>query len=473
MVLADQDATGQRHARLVASSVSRVASDVKIIESFPGLESSEKADVSDWIMMGSSLVDLHALADRTLPWTGNYEPPNAPALLPIRKASEVESQPVRFLWPSYIVSGKLNIVMGMPGDGKTTVLIDLAARMSRGSALPDQTDNTPQGNTLYVTAEDSLADTLKPRLERQGAALDKVMFIDLVELAGDGRYLSLDDLPEIKATALYYDCKLLVIDPVFAFLGDRDAIRNTKIRQVLTAISLMAEETGIAVVGIMHPNKRSGENMAMTRISGAMDFAAAARSILVVGRDPQDHEKRVLASIKLSVGREPPAQGFVIGDDGTLMWTGPTDVNPTDLMDGESQEVSQAKAEAVDYIRDELANGPKPSGEIFAEGRAAGITEKTLRRAAKTLGINRNDGTMYRDGDGPWMWCLRSLKTEVGQPPETGEVKHQGGQHRNSRLDQSHERETQIQKLASVGGVANFSHSGSSDDGPIDEGVRV
>ena len=317
-----------------------------------------------------------------------------------RRYSSIEPRPVEWLWANRFALGKLNLLVGEPGLGKTTVAIDMAARITRGEAFPDGA-RPPIGEVAILTAEDGAEDTVRPRLDAAGADVARVHHIDCVR-GGDGkeRWLALDKhLPAIEDwLGRYPNVRLLIIDPISAFIGDADSHRNAEVRAVLGPITKLAEQRNFALLGITHLAK--SEAKAINRVIGSIAFVAAARAAWLVGRDPDDDERRLFLPIKNNLAQsnglaftlESASNGV-----GRVAW----DSTPVFVSADEIDDSDQSpRGEAIDWLRGLLADGGQLSATILARAKADGISEKTLRRAKKELGV-----TAERNGQG-WGWQL-------------------------------------------------------------------
>ena len=310
------------------------------------------------------------------------------------RMSEVEIQEVQWLWHPYIPRGKLTIIQGTPGEGKTTLALWLAALCSRGQALPGM-DANESINILYQTAEDGLGDTIKPRLMSAGADLARVLCIDETE-----RSLSLLD-SRIEQAVKSTNAKLLILDPLQGYLGRNvDMNRANEIRDVLKRLTIIADQTGCAIVLIGHLNKAVGANSAYRGL-GSMDFRAAARSVLLVGRMKKDPHVRVIVHDKSSLAPEGKSIAFSI-DDGAFRWVdGYNKITAEDLLNGGPVDSKVDLAERL--IQDRLIKGDSvPSSEMFLLAKQAGISKRTLKVAKKNLGIQS-----IRKGEG-WDWKIIS-----------------------------------------------------------------
>lgn len=288
--------------------------------------------------------------------------------------SEVETQEVHWLWHPYIPEGKLTIIQGNPGEGKTTLALWIAAMCSQGLALPDM-DPTSPINIHYQTAEDGLGDTIKPRLMTAGTDLNRIICIDETEHS-----LSLLD-ERIEKAVKETNAKLMILDPLQGYLGRGvDMNRANEIRDVLKRLTIMADQTGCAVILIGHLNKAVGANSAYRGL-GSMDFRAAARSVLLVGRMKKEPHIRVIVHDKSSLAPEGKSIAFSI-EDGVLHWVDGYDkITAEDLLNGGPANSKVEQTEKL--VREQLAKGPTPVKEIQKLVKQAGISSRTLDIAKK------------------------------------------------------------------------------------------
>lgn len=308
------------------------------------------------------------------------------------RMSEVETQEVHWLWYPYIPQGKLTIIQGNPGEGKTTLALWIAAICSQGQALPGMESRDPI-NILYQTAEDGLGDTIKPRLISAGADLSLIQCIDEAE-----RSLSLLD-ERIEKAVKATGTKLMILDPLQGYLGrDVDMNRANEIRDVLKCLTAVADQTGCAIVLIGHLNKAVGANSAYRGL-GSMDFRAAARSVLLVGRIKKDPGVRVIVHDKSSLAPEGRSVAFTI-EDGALHWVDGYDkITAEDLLNGGPANTKVEQTERL--VRERLSEGPAPVKEIQNLVRQAGISPRTLDIAKR----NMHDVISRKEG-GHWKWVL-------------------------------------------------------------------
>ena len=319
---------------------------------------------------------------------------NAENKLQIRKMSEVELQEINWLWYPYIARGKITMIQGDPGEGKTTLALRLAAACSTGQALPGMTITEPV-NVIYQTAEDGLGDTIKPRLMEAGADEDRVL--NIVE---DTFSLTLLD-ERIEAAIVQTGAKLMILDPVQGYVGEKvDMNRANEIRSVMKNVAAVAERTGCAIVLVGHLNKATGTNSAYRGL-GSIDFRAAARSVLLVGRMKKEPNVRVIVHDKSSLAPEGKSIAFSLGDENGFHWLdGYNDITADELLCGFNAETKTAAAEQL--ILDMLSDGePVLCKTIQAAAKAKGISKRTLDDAKKNI------GSIHTDKPGKhWTWQI-------------------------------------------------------------------
>lgn len=332
------------------------------------------------------------------------------------RLSEVAPEQVLWLWPGRIPRGKVTIVDGDPGLGKSTLVEgDIAARVTTGSPWPDG-QPCPVGAVVILTAEDGLADTIRPRLDAHGADSNRVIAFEAVEYGPDEERLpSLAlDIARIEAAVVREGAVLVVIDVLMAFLGSRtDAYRDQDVRAALTPLVKMAERTGCAVVCLRHLSKTGGSN-AIYRGGGSIGIIGAARAGLLVAPDPEDDTRRVLAVTKNNLAAPVPALAFrLVPDDergcARIEWDGETTHTAMQLLTVCDLEERTAGDEAVGFLLDLLQDGPIPAKKVKSAARDAGIAERTLDRAKKRAGV-----ATHREGfgaDGVWYWSLPATQT--------------------------------------------------------------
>ena len=306
----------------------------------------------------------------------SYLPKKQPELKLI-SLEDVAVEPVRWLWYPYIPLGKLTIIHGDPGEGKTTLALWIAAACSRGLALPGGENSEPL-TVLYQTAEDGLGDTIKPRLLESKADMQKIYTIDETDFP-----LSMLD-HRIGEAIEKTHAQLMILDPMQAYLGEKvDMNRANEVRTVMKGLTKVANQTGCAIVLVGHLNKSQTANSAQRGL-GSMDFRAAARSVLLVGRLKNDRNIRVMVHDKSSLAPEGNSRGFTL-DNGTLHWQeGYENLTADELLSGAARGNKVALAE--DLIREQLAGGhPVLANEIYQMAKDAGISRRTVEMAKRNM----------------------------------------------------------------------------------------
>ena len=296
------------------------------------------------------------------------------------KLSEIQAEEVKWLWFPMIPYGKLTIVQGDPGDGKTTLILNIAAKLSKGEGLDENMKPTEPMNIIYQTAEDGLADTVKPRLEMAGADCERIMVIDESE-----KSLSMID-ERLEEAIIKTNAKLLILDPIQAYLGGgMDMNRANEARDMTKKLGALAEKYKCAIVLIGHMNKASG-NKAAYRGMGSIDFFAVARSVLLVGRVEGEPNIRAVVQIKNNLAQFGHPKAFELMESG-FRWLGDYEITADEVLGGIAPKAN--KLEQAKQMLRELAETSNvvQSNEIFDMADEQGISKRTLENAKKELGI--------------------------------------------------------------------------------------
>ena len=309
---------------------------------------------------------------------GLKEPPQEETVEIIRM-SEVDTQTVAWLWKPYIPFGKVTIVQGNPGEGKTTFALRLAAACTTGGTLPGMKP-LPPFQVIYQTAEDGLGDTVKPRLMEAEADLDRVLVIDEAK-----RELTLSD-ERIEKAITQNGARLIILDPIQAYMGDKaDMNKANEVRPIFRRLADVAERTGCAVILIGHLNKAAGGQSAYRGL-GSIDFRAAARSVLLIGRVKREPNVRVIVHDKSSLAPEGKPVAFCLDPDTGFSWIGEYDITAEELLSGAGGNTATKTEQAERLILDLLADGKElASEEIERAAAEAGISARTVRAAKKNL----------------------------------------------------------------------------------------
>lgn len=307
--------------------------------------------------------------------------------------SEIAREEVKWLWHPYIPQGKVTIIQGDPGEGKTTLVLALVAMLTRGEPLPECEAAAEPMNVIYQTAEDGLADTIKPRLESVGADCTRVLVIDESE-----RELTLLD-ERLERAIRETGAQLAVLDPIQAYVGGIDMHRANEVRPIFKRLCQMAERTGCAIVLIGHMNKAQGAK-SNYRGLGSIDFQAAARSVLVVGRLRDEPTIRIVAHCKSSLAPEGKSIAFELNPESGFQWKGSCDTSVDELLSGGGG-VKTKTIQMEEELR-LLLQGPVAAEEVQARAEEMGVSLRTLMIAKKNLGV-----LSEKIGD-RWFWKLSS-----------------------------------------------------------------
>lgn len=310
---------------------------------------------------------------------GLKEPPQEETVEIIRM-SEVDTQIVEWLWEPYIPFGKVTIVQGNPGEGKTTFALRLAAACTNRKPFPHMAAHEPF-NVIYQTAEDGLGDTIKPRLMEAEADLDRVLVID-----ESNQGLSLSD-ERIERAIRQTGARLIILDPIQAYVGEKtDMNKANEIRPMFRRLAEIAERTGCAVILIGHLNKAAGGQSAYRGL-GSIDFRAAARSVLLIGRVKREPNVRVIVHDKSSLAPEGKPIAFCLDPETGFSWIGEYDITADELLPGAGGNTATKTEQAERLILDLLADGKELASEDIVKAAAeAGISERTVQNAKRNMG---------------------------------------------------------------------------------------
>lgn len=314
---------------------------------------------------------------------------------------DVVSKEVEWLWYPYIPYGKITIIEGDPGEGKTTLVLKLAAALSMGLPLPCDDDKEYEPiHIIYQTAEDGIEDTIKPRLEKAGADCSMIRVIDETD-----KELSMTD-DRLEQAIIETGARLIILDPIQAYIGATvDMHRANEIRPVLKHLGIIAEKHNCAIILIGHMNKASGSKSTYRGL-GSIDIQATARSVLLVARLRDKPNIRIMAHDKSSLAPAGDAIGFEMTEDNGMVCIGPYDITIDELLSGNEGRGKKKLDIAENFIKEYFGtNKVIPSNEIMMEAAKRSIKRNTLLSAKKKLGITSDkekaeDGTIY------WTWIM-------------------------------------------------------------------
>lgn len=315
---------------------------------------------------------------------------------------QVEVEKIDWLLYPFIPFGKVTIVQGDPGEGKTTMVLQIIAKLTKGEAvLPSGSDepaleaktvDLEPVNVIYQTAEDGLGDTIKPRLLSAGADCSRVMVID-----DNDQALTMMDA-RLEEAIIKTKARLVVLDPIQGFLGAAvDMHRANEIRPLMKRVAVLAEKYHCAIILIGHMNKNSNGKSSYRGL-GSIDFQAAARSVLIVGRIKDEPEIRVVCHVKSSLAPEGKSIAFRLDKDTGFEWIGEYDISADDLLSGDNR--GKKIHAAKEFLQEVLASGSVAQTKVAEEAESRGIKKKTLWNAKKELEIDS-----VKIGN-QWFWML-------------------------------------------------------------------
>lgn len=329
----------------------------------------------------------------------------------------VSRERVEWLSPGRVPLGMLTLLIGDPGLGKSLLMLMLAAEVSRQG-----------GNVLILSAEDHAGATIRPRAEAAGADLDRVRVVTVRRDGVDDGLALPDDAHELEQIAAETDARLVGIDPLMAHLPESvNSWRDQSVRRALAPLHRLAEAQGAAVVVVAHLNKARGGDP-LYRAGGSIGIPAAVRSALLLARDPDDDERgnrRVLAHVKCNIGPQAESLSCEIepvlldGDEpittAAMRVTGTSEVSASALLDAPIGAERTERDDAADFLRTELADGPRPAKEIIAAAVEAGHHRRTIERAKAELGI-KSQRVGGAAGGGRWEWSLNTASPKSATP---------------------------------------------------------
>lgn len=336
--------------------------------------------------------------------------------LRVRKLCDIKPGATTWLWHGYVPLGAVTILDGDPGLGKSTITTELAARVSRGRAMPPlsgRTDLDGPADVLIFNAEDDPEKTIRPRLDAAGVDPEKVHVIDATKIGEEDERPPIlpADLDLIGELAREREVKLIIVDPFMAYLdGQLDAHRDQDVRRCLHRLKMLAETTGAAVLLVRHLNKLTG-GPAIYRGGGSIGISGAARSVLMVGKNPADEKQNIFAAVKCNLCAMPPALTYSIETADNSMsqigWGQETTVDADQLLGHRRQGTSIAE-DCAELIRTLLAAGPKPATDMEEELKANGFSDNAIRDGRKRAKVRASKDSF----DGGWTWQLPSPNAE-------------------------------------------------------------
>jgi len=422
VVVPDYDIPGAAYARdvvrLATAAGAKSVAIVHLLDAWSGMPSG--GDACDWIghHYATEPKEFRGMLDSLVAKAAKTEPAppqlaSGPVLLCM---ADVEPCEVAWLWPGRVPLGRLTLLVGRPGEGKSFLTTDMAARVTTGSSWPDGGE-CPQGSVILISAEDDPGDTIRPRLDAHRADVNKVHLLSAVRRVdkngkADEFLFTLADIEALEAALKAVpDCRLVVIDPIGSFLGGgTDSHRDNEVRAVLAPVARLAEKHGAAVVVVAHRRKAAGANADESAL-GSRAFVGLARAVWHLSRDAENKSRRLLLPGKNNLAHEGAGLAFTIeGDPARLSWEAdPVDISADDQLVAESAPRAKhgpdpdALGGAADWLGRALADGPRLAKELFSEWRdGEGGSKRSLERAKRDLLVE----AFRPEVPGPWSWRL-------------------------------------------------------------------
>jgi len=421
-IFCDHDEPGERHGLSIANSLRGTTKETRLIildQDLPkGTDVTDLIEKQNW-----TAKDFSDLIDKTPTFT----PKETGNQIVAQRLSDIEPVPVQWLWFNRFALGKLCLLVGNPGVGKSFASLDMAARISVGnywpdsSNLPDDANCAPQGSVVILTAEDGLADTVRPRLDKMGADCNNIFAIEGVHLEQEDEQLKPRSDDKVPVTDFFdlsrdilllekkldelHNVKLIIIDPLSAYYGTKiDTHKNAAIRSVLAPLAKLAERYDVCVIGISHLRKSTSE-AAIYRVTGSIGQTAAARATWLIHPDKENKERRLLICLKNNLSREKSGLAFQI-IDGRIEYDQTIITDSADDIFRDESEHGQNLQQAIEFLDNLFANDPNPKAtDALQKARNADISERTLKRAKSELKI-----TSRQHPSGYWRWEKPSQK---------------------------------------------------------------
>ncbi len=318
------------------------------------------------------------------------------------RLSDVKSEPVSWLWETFLALGTFNLLEGEEGIGKTFLTCALACAVASGKGLPlvSQDNHIEPSNVLLISAEDSLSHVLKPRLEAMNAPCDKIIAIE------EGFTLDRDGIFRLSLALAEHKPKLVIIDPLFSYTGRISLDRDNEIRSITDELKRLAEKYDCSIVGIRHIGKSKGFGDARNAGLNGVGWRASARSVLLIGKNPENEFQKALCQTKNNLAPKfNKSLGFEIRDN-QFFWTGESELTAETMLSpirSENGEEKSEKQDAIAFLREILRDGEKPVKDVQSESRQVGISEATLRRAKTALNVQSRKDSFQ---NGKWFWYV-------------------------------------------------------------------
>lgn len=347
----------------------------------------------------------------------------------LHRGTDLPIVPISWLWDGWLARGKLHILAGAPGTGKTTIALALGASISIGGRWPDSSRSSV-GNVLIWSGEDDPSDTLLPRFIAQGGNRERVYFVGDRYIAGESHAFDpARDVPAlIQAASKIGDIRLIIVDPVVNAVAG-DSHKNTEVRRALAPLVDMAARMGAAVLGITHFSKGTAGRDPVERVTGSIAFGALARIVLAAAKGEGD--QRLFVRSKSNIGPDGGGFDYVLEQTeieqnisaSRILWGGPIEGSAQELLESQGDQRTE-RDEAADWLKEVLTDGPLSAKEVKTQAEQAGFSWRTVRRAKDEIGI-KPAKTRF---DGGWTWSLPKMTTSnEGAHPENVDPLGKGG----------------------------------------------
>ncbi len=320
---------------------------------------------------------------------------------------DIDPEKVEWLWSNRIPLGKLTLIVGDPGDGKSYLILFIASRISTGIPWPDGLESITKGSTILLTAEDGLSDTVRIRMDAMKADVNKIHILQGIKTKKEDDldlFSVMRHIPILERTIHQLgDVRLVILDPITAYLGQTEDNQNTSVRSALAPLAALAEREKVAIVAISHLNKDVAKR-AVYRAMGSVAFVAAARAVWAISRDDENNSRRFLTPLKTNLSVDPTSLAFSITDLGVVFEPDPVNITSDEAFaDRETKEQYSALEDARKWLAECLKDKPLSSNEIKRQAEDNGINFRTIRRAKEKMNIE-----VYQK-DGHWKWELRKI----------------------------------------------------------------
>lgn len=426
-IFQDHDRAGVEQAETTAQTICRDAVAVKIVDCFADKPLPDKhgEDVSDYLAK-HSFEELLKLVQNTPDWKSTVETnakKSGERILKVVRMADVKTEEIKWLWKPFIPIGEFTILEGIEGLGKSWTCCAIACAVADGKKLPfSDSEPTEPGNVLMLSAEDSISHTVKPRLLAMSANLERIYAIDEVFSFGD-----LKDLVRFEAVVAEYEPRLIIIDPVFSYTGGKDLNQESSSRPIAQKLIEIAQKFECAIIGVRHIGKSKGNGDARAAGLGSISWRAAARSVLMVGKDEETGEIGIVHTKSNLAETSKTAVGFEIRNGQFLWCDKPSSLTAERMLSVPKDDETKAEqTEAVEFLREALKNGEKSSKDIQKDARENGITNYALRKAKIMLGVKSSKKGGNFGGEKGWF--IRLPETEVAdsdiEDADSSDIRH-------------------------------------------------